>query len=381
MRIGMVTGEYPPMEGGVSAYCSMLASQLSDLNHTVSVITDPHAVAQEPRIQVRTILGRWNVSALRDIADWASTEELQVINLHFQTGMYGMSPWIHLLPDWVRRTPVVTTFHDLRVPYLFPKAGPLRLMAVKWLARRSVAVIATNPEDQATLATWGVNAEIIPIGSNVQPVVMSLDERDTLHARMQGETGTIVLAHFGFLNHSKGIEHLLEAVARLRAEGQHVRIWMIGGRIGASDPSNIVWGEKLDRRIAELGLQDSIEWTGYVSEPEAARYMQAADVVCLPFLDGASPRRSSLLAAAAQGACILTTQPSVRIENFRHGETLWLVKAADTGAVYEGLVMLLADKSLRDRLRAGAILLAHDYDWRAIAAKTSAALSSVVGGN
>jgi glycosyltransferase involved in cell wall biosynthesis len=381
MRIGIVTGEYPPMEGGVSAYCSMLASQLSELNHTLAVISDPRAVAPDSRIRVSTIPSRWNLSALRKIARWASAEELDVINLHFQTGMYGMSPWIHLLPDWVRRVPIVTTFHDLRVPYLFPKAGALRLMAVKWLARRSDAVIATNPEDQAALGAWGIDAQIIPIGSNVEPVPMSAEERLALHTRMQGETGTKVLAHFGFLNHSKGIEHLLEAAAHLRAEGQRVRIWMIGGRTGASDPTNVVWGEKLDRLIAELNLEGCIEWTGYISEPEAARYMQAADLVCLPFLDGASPRRSSLLAAAAQGACILTTQPTVRIENFHHGENLWLVAAANTNAVYEGLVTLLADEPLQDRLRAGAALLAHAYDWSVIATKTSAALASVIGGS
>ena len=45
------------------------------------------------------------------------------MNIQYQTAAYGMSPFIHFLPDALRPIPVVTTFHDLRFPYLFPKAG------------------------------------------------------------------------------------------------------------------------------------------------------------------------------------------------------------------------------------------------------------------
>ena len=61
--------------------------------------------------------------------------------------------------------PVVVTFHDLRVPYLFPKAGRLRPAAVTHLARAAAGVIATDPADEAelkqrdmlkdTLVIWG----------------------------------------------------------------------------------------------------------------------------------------------------------------------------------------------------------------------------------
>ena len=42
-----------------------------------------------------------------------------------------------------------TTFHDLRPPYLFPKAGPLRDYVTHRLARASDAVIGTNGSDVA----------------------------------------------------------------------------------------------------------------------------------------------------------------------------------------------------------------------------------------
>ena len=42
----------------------------------------------------------------------------------------------------------------------------------------------------------------------------------------------------------------------------------------------------------------------------------------LPFEDGASYRRSSLIAAIHQGCAILTTEPAHEIETFAHGRNL-----------------------------------------------------------
>ena len=59
------------------------------------------------------------------------------------------------------KVPIVSTFHDLLVPYLFPKAGPLRWKVVEYLARRSDAVIVTNEEDRARLSVVQ-RAELFP---------------------------------------------------------------------------------------------------------------------------------------------------------------------------------------------------------------------------
>src|SRR5205814_7372545 len=125
-------------------------------------------LAPDPRSPIPFVVGRITVSSvLRARRNSGS----HVAHIQYQTGAYEMRPTINLLPWLLRRKwggAVVVTFHDLRVPYLFPKAGPVREWANRLLARTADAVIATNPEDAEQLVSWGVKrVRLIPIGSNI----------------------------------------------------------------------------------------------------------------------------------------------------------------------------------------------------------------------
>lgn len=185
MRIGLVTGEYPPMEGGVGAFTEQLARALHLLGHEIHVITSTKArpndaprtlaAVREPldlgyaRLHPR--VGRWRWPSLSAVADLVIRYDLEVVNLQYQAAAFNMrSPAISYLP-WRLKSiaPTVVTFHDLRVPYLFPKAGGLREAAVRGLAHRAQGCIATNPADDRRLLAWaGGPVRQIPIGSNIE---------------------------------------------------------------------------------------------------------------------------------------------------------------------------------------------------------------------
>ncbi len=155
MRIGLVTGEFPPDEGGVGDFTLRLAEALAALGHDVHVITGPlrkteYAIRHTP-FTVHRAVSSWRWGCWRAVLRVAREQRLDVLNLQYQAAAYGMHPAVHFLPRRSARPPVVVTFHDLRVPYLFPKAGPLRWQAVRLLARRADGVIVTNREDYLRL--------------------------------------------------------------------------------------------------------------------------------------------------------------------------------------------------------------------------------------
>ncbi|MCU0496236.1 MAG: glycosyltransferase family 4 protein [Anaerolineae bacterium] len=366
MRIGLVTGEYPPMQGGIAAHCRILAQTLSAQGHSVMIYTDPQGQSDDPAIPVTHHRGRWRYAALKAIDNWVRREQLDIVNLHYQTAAYQMSPFIHFMPEMVRAAPVITTFHDLRFPYLFPKAGRLRDWIVMRLARASAGVIATNHEDLTRLRDHRQQT-LIPIGSSVHTALPEAYDREQWRGRFGASPDDFVIAHFGFINHSKGVNILLSALSQLVAAGYPFQLLMIGGRTGASDPTNSAYADQLDQWIASSNLTDRVHWTGYVEDTIASAYFAAADVIALPFLDGASYRRSSLMAAIAHETAIVSTKPRVSIPPFRNADNLMLIAPNNIPALAAVLQVLYRDRDLRAQLRHGAAQLKETFAWGPIA--------------
>ncbi len=368
MRIGIITGEYPPMQGGVGDVCHILAEQFA--NHNQDVFVFSHAITAEidKRIHLTNTIQRWGMGSLNAIRQWAKTHQLDVINLHFQTAAYGMSPFIHFVPHYTS-VPVITTFHDLRFPYLFPKAGKLRNWIVMHLARQSSGVIVTNHEDYQRVAGLD-KARLIPIGGTVVAQLPENYRRETWREHCGIQNGELLLAHFGFINHSKGLDVLFDALAEVRKQGLAFKLVMIGGRTGSSDPTNAAYAQQIDSQIERLGLQDAIHWTGFVDNNEVYAYLQAADLVILPFRDGASYRRSSLLTALRNHCAIITTEPVIHVPTFEHEGNLWLVPRENVNTLAEAILTLAENPQLRAQLKQGAEKLNQHFNWSVIAQET-----------
>jgi len=300
--------------------------------------------------------------------------ELEVLNLQYQAAAYRMHSAINFVPGRQGRPPVVVTFHDLKVPYLFPKAGPLRWQAVRILVHRADSVIVTNQEDYLQLEGEIPSARLslIPIGSNIPPAPPSGYDRDAERARWGVGPDDLLLGYFGFLNESKGGEELMQALAILVAHGVPAHLLMVGGRVGSSDSTNQAYAERVESLIAESGLEERVHWTGYTYPETVSAGLLATDVCVLPYRDGVSFRRGTLHACLAHGRAVVTTRPVVPLSQVRDGENMLLVKSRDPEGLAEAVMRLADGPALRARLEAGAVVLAAGFAWERIARQTAA---------
>jgi len=410
MRVCLVTAEYPPQQGGVGDYTRELAAALRRQGADAFVLTgaasspeEPHKGEASPSCDISPSpplspsAGRGNASALspeiaqaggavpveRQVSSWGwrawwdldrALRRLapQVVNVQYQAAAYGLHPAINLWPRWARRRwPVVVTFHDLRVPYLFPKAGRLRFRVVVEMAQSAQRAIVTNIEDQAALSPLlRPPPALVPIGSNIHPAPPPGFDRTAWRTRAGVAEGETVLAYFGFLNESKGGEELVRALAALRQRGLAVSLWMIGGQVGTSDPTNQTYLAHVRRLIAELGLEAWVRWTGFVSPAEVSAHLLSADLCVLPYRDGVSFRRGSLMAALAHGLPVVSTVPRLLPPEIVDGQNMALVPPGDAEALARRIAALITDPAARVRLGEGARELARSFAWDAIARRT-----------
>jgi glycosyltransferase involved in cell wall biosynthesis len=132
-------------------------------------------------------------------------------------------------------------------------------------------------------------------------------------------------------------------------------------------------------RIHMFNLEAFINHTGFVDDQSVGSYLTASDVVVLPFLDGASYRRGSLMAAIQYGCAIITTTPQIHVAAFQNHENMMLVPPGDTKSLTSAIHELYDSAELRLCLRAGAAKLAANFDWKNIATDTIEFFQHVMG--
>jgi glycosyltransferase involved in cell wall biosynthesis len=387
MRIGLITGEYPPDQGGVGDFTRELGRALAALDHEIHVITTQsqitHHESQIAGLHVHRVVNDWSWRCWRDIIQLDDALCFDVLNIQYQAAAYRMHPAINLFPWRLKqcgKPPMVATFHDLKVPYLFPKAGPLRQWVVHALARQSDGVIVTNRQDEVQLSNLRdriPNLVRIPIGSNIAPQLPPGYDRDTWRAQWGIEPDDFLLGYFGFLNESKGGEELVQTLALLVEQGVPAHLLMIGGRVGSSDPTNLAYAERVDRLVVECGLAERVHHTGFVPSEEVSASLAAVDVCVLPYRDGVAFWRGSLHACLAHGRAIVTTHPKMPLPEIQDGENMLLARPRDPKNLAEAVARLATDPALRTRLETGAAALAAEFTWEQIARRTAALFEGI----
>jgi glycosyltransferase involved in cell wall biosynthesis len=385
VRILLLSGEYPPQPGGIGDYTRRLGGALAAAGAELQVLTAQRGMLQLLRLysdgSEQSIASVWRSRCTWRLRDLSGLRRVirQVrpdwLHIQYQTGAFDLQVGVNLLPWLMRGSGVRTaiTYHDLLPPYLFPKAGRLRDQVTYLPARTADLVIATNPADQQQLQRAGISSRLIPIGSNIAVQPPANFQRAAWRAQLGAAPATELIATFGLLSHSKGTDLLLD----LLIDQPHRRLLLVGGAaISAADQAFAV---HFQQQVQQRGLAPQVIMTGHVDEVLVSAYLLAADVVVLPFRDGASLRRGSLLAALAHGCAVVTTQPQdEETEQLLGGAAL--LCAAQAADLQTAVSRLLGDGALRAQLATAAVQVAAQFGWPAIAEQHRTAYTAVTDG-
>ncbi|MFI1867891.1 glycosyltransferase family 4 protein [Streptomyces jumonjinensis] len=140
----------------------------------------------------------------------------------------------------------------------------------------------------------------------------------------------------------KGLVHLVEALAKLRAEHPAAHLVVVGKR--AEDGP-------VARLIERYGLQDAVEFVKGVSDAELADLVRGAQIACVPSLyEGFSLPAAEAMATGTP--LVATTGGAIPEVAGPDGESCLAVPPGDADALASALGRLLGDAELRARLGA-----------------------------
>ena len=104
----------------------------------------------------------------------------------------------------------------------------------------------------------------------------------------------------------------------------------------------------------------------------------ATDIMVMPYRDGVSFRRGTLMAILANGRPLITSDPILPIPELVHGENVWLTPIDDHNAFKEAIEILAEQSSLREMLGEGAAKLSESFSWDKIAKQTATFYKEII---
>ncbi len=365
----LITGEYPPQPGGVSDYTAVLAHALSAAGCDVHVWAPATegADTEGSAVQVHRLSGGFGEAGLHaltaELEAFAGPRTILVQYVAQAFGARGMNVgfcrWIqHRARE--HRDDVRVMFHEPYYPFtLWPLhrnvlAVVNRMMAVLLLSDIRVAYVSTEAW-QRRLRRYAPRARRfvwMPIASSVPRVVDETRIADW-RAWLAPTPETRVVGHFG--TYGALVTRLLApALAHVLAQRRDARVCLIGAG-----------GDAFANRLCA----DNAEWRGRVtvterlSADEVAACLRACDVVLQPYADGASGRRTTLMAALVNGVPAVTTRGSATEGEWEGTEAVVFAERPVPESLGNAVSQLLDDPARRQRVgAAGAALYARRFD-------------------
>ena len=210
------------------------------------------------------------------------------------------------------------------------------------------AVVTLSDVMRDAIVARGVPPERITVVPNAVDVdrFRPMPRDDALAASLGIEPGELVVGYISTFSPYEGIPTLLEAAARLNANGRRIRVLLVGD---GKDEATI---REVGRRLG-LFDEDALLMPGRVPHDQIARYYSLLDVFVVP---RTANRVSQLVtplkpyeAMAMEQAVVVSDLPALR-EIVNPGETGLTFRPDDAGDLAEVLAALLDDPTLRARL-------------------------------
>ncbi len=286
----------------------------------------------------------------RSAAEVLNTGKIDVVSLQHEYGLFGGEEGEYIL-DLVDRlkVPLVSTCHTILADPSAKKRDILRRICEK--STRIVVMAEKALEILGDL--YGVPADRVTMIHHGVPDV-PFSDTEPFKQRF-GLAGRPTILTFGLLSPPKGIEFMLDALAKVVPDHPDL-VYII---LGATHPaikreSGESYRLSLENQAVTLGIQKNVVFHNrFVSNPDLFEYLQAADIYVTPYHNKDQITSGSLAYALACGKAVVSTSYWHAQELLADGRGI-MVEPGDVDALAEAIRGLLRDTDERDRIRYAA---------------------------
>ncbi len=364
--------------GGMNVYVLQMAREFTAMGFKVDIFTryhdpdDPRTIELENGARIihlnagpldapKEDLFNYIPMFIRELYNFQDQEEARydIIHSHYWlSGRVGMT----LSRKW--NIPHAATFHTLAKIKLRERAGERESQLRQDIEALVMSdadgiIVSTEEEKRDVIRLCNAPAhrvEVIPPGVNLSlfsPINKNYARREL------GLTEENIILYVGRIEPLKGIDILLRAVPLLECAND-LRVIVVGG-----NPSGDTEMERLKTISEELGIRNSVTFTGPLPQAQLPAYYSAADIFALP-----SHTESFGLAALEAMACgtpVVVSRVGGLKTFVENGRTGYLVPWRCPESFAQRLDTLLAAPDLRNAMGRAAREKALNMGWDRVA--------------
>jgi glycosyltransferase involved in cell wall biosynthesis len=271
------------------------------------------------------------------------------------------------------RTPVVGQIYSIE-----NKSVLIHELGVQMLPAASIAYLLSS-----SIPTVYKNCEITTISNTSRMALMGAGfDSGRIHVAYPGLsdiwTNTLKnerynqrsrhsIVYLGRLKKYKGVQDILYALPAIRKKFPDIRFRIIG----KGDYERIL------RSIVEtLGIQEVVEFCGFVTEEEKARILQESSLYVCTSLDEGGWTIAAVEAMSA-GVPVLVTKSQLDV--LAGGLTGRLLKSSEPKMIADSVISILDDDSLWTEFSKNSLEFSKKFNWDNTASNTLVALKKAVG--
>jgi glycosyltransferase involved in cell wall biosynthesis len=344
-----VFGVEPSRIGGTETFARELSQQLGRHGWQSVLCFEsppPPNVAEflslpNTRLEILKDVTDFNVGATKQLARILKQYKADVLHLHF-TGFVGVLPWIARLSG-VKK--IFFTDHSSRPEGYVPGPAPL------W--KRSLVRVINAPITKVIcVSKYGLRClrglELLPADRfelvynavDMRRVKPSSELRSEFRKRFSIPDEKQIVLQTSWIIPEKGIPELLEVAQRVVAQNDRVQFVIVG-----EGP----YRERYMNDAREMGIGESVTWTGLMKDPFNEGVYDAADVVCQ--LSRWEELFGWMIAEAmAYRKPVVATRAGGIPELIVDGESGFLVERSEVEETSKKLLELLSDPKKQEEM-------------------------------
>lgn len=395
-RVLMLAWEYPPrIIGGLARVVYFLSRELAQQGMEVHVVTADHPGTLEHEVDefgvhihrvknqvtvaggvwvteespdFRTFITRLNVGMLQHVLRLHKQQPFDIVHAH---------DWLVWDSAWVLKAlglPIVSTIHATetgRNNGVLDRPDSIYVGEVEArLAVESEQIIvnSTHMLNEVT-SYFPVKADkvkIIPNGVLPDRLACRTD-RATLRKAYGVENGPVIL-FVGRLVQEKGVQFIIRAAPKI-LQAHPSATFLIAGEG--------YFKVELEALARKLKVQGSVRFLGLADDAKLSDLYAIADVVAVP--STYEPFGIVALEAMAARVPVVTSDAGGLKDIFQHRQNGFVVKAGSATKLGAGILEVLADRALSEKLRAGARqTVLERFTWPVIAERSAKVYAQIL---